>query len=169
MIKVVQINRFRGGGVDDSIFEKMLSDAIRENKNSEILFKIHPDTLETKAAIKISKELLDQVTILSNPINPIALIQQIDVIYVATSQMGFEGLLCGKEVHTYGMPFYAGWGLTIDKMHCNRRLRKLTLDELFYITYIKYTHYINHFTGNEDSLENTLKYLVNLKKQLKIY
>ena len=67
------------------------------------------------------------------------------------------------------MPFYAGWGLTIDKVHCNRRLRKLTLDELFYITYIKYTHYINPFTGNEDSLENTLKYLVNLKKQLKIY
>ncbi|MGJ7724790.1 capsular polysaccharide export protein, LipB/KpsS family [Escherichia coli] len=29
-----------------------------------------------------------------------------------TSLSGFEALLHGKRVFCYGMPFYAGWGLT---------------------------------------------------------
>lgn len=51
--------------------------------------------------------------------------------------------MCGKECHTFGMPFYAGWGLTIDQKHCLRRTRKRTLEEIFYIFYCMYTHYIN--------------------------
>ena len=31
-----------------------------------------------------------------------------------TSLAGFEALLRGRPVTTYGMPFYAGWGLTRD-------------------------------------------------------
>jgi capsular polysaccharide export protein len=35
--------------------------------------------------------------------------------------MGFEALLLGKAVHCFGMPFYAGWGLTHDSKTCPRR------------------------------------------------
>ena len=30
--------------------------------------------------------------------------------------MGFEALLWGRPVHCFGMPFYAGWGLTQDRL-----------------------------------------------------
>jgi capsular polysaccharide export protein len=30
--------------------------------------------------------------------------------------MGFEALLWGRPVHCFGMPFYAGWGLTHDRL-----------------------------------------------------
>lgn len=33
------------GLVDDEVFGKMIEDAVKENPNSEILFKIHPDTI----------------------------------------------------------------------------------------------------------------------------
>ena len=37
-----------------------------------------------------------------------------DAICVVTSQLGFEGLIWGKDVYVFGSPFYAGWGLTYD-------------------------------------------------------
>ena len=40
-----------------------------------------------------------------------------------TSLVGFEALLRNKKVYTYGLPFYAGWGLTIDAMPIERRNR----------------------------------------------
>ena len=51
-----------------------------------------------------------------------------------TSLTGFDALLRGKKVVTYGQPFYAGWGLTEDRAKnataFERRQRRLTLDEL---------------------------------------
>lgn len=47
-----------------------------------------------------------------------------------TSLSGFEALLRGASVTCWGLPFYAGWGLTTDKVACPRRARRLTLDEL---------------------------------------
>ena len=55
-----------------------------------------------------------------------------DEVYVATSQMGFEALLMGKVVHTFGAPFYAGWGLTIDHGDIpGRRKGRPTLEQMF--------------------------------------
>lgn len=88
-----------------------------------------------------------------------------DKVYVATSQLGFEALLCGKEVHVYGLPFYAGWGLTIDKLECSRRVKKRTLEELFYIAYLKYCHYISPETGESSTLDATIDYLIEQRKK----
>ena len=40
------------------------------------------------------------------------LFRQVDALHVLTSLAGFEALLRGLEVHCWGLPFYAGWGLT---------------------------------------------------------
>lgn len=64
-----------------------------------------------------------------------------------TSLAGFEALLRGKPVTTYGMPFYAGWGLTTDHCHCPRRTRRLTLAQLVAGTLILYPRYVNPLTG----------------------
>ena len=39
------------------------------------------------------------------------------------------------------MPFYAGWGLTEDRIKCERRKKQLTLDELIYGTLVSYPLY----------------------------
>ena len=38
----------------------------------------------------------------------------VDEVHVNSSLAGFEALLRGTKVSTYGVPFYAGWGLTED-------------------------------------------------------
>ncbi len=55
-----------------------------------------------------------------------------------TSLTGFEALLRGKAVFTYGLPFYAGWGLTQDRHAHPRRHRRLSIDELVAAALIGY-------------------------------
>lgn len=126
------------GGITDAIFKQMIDDAVRENPDYEILFKVHPDTIAKKENSAFLQSLPQKVNILDVYVNPLVLLERVDKVYVATSQMGFEALMLGKEVHVYGMPFYAGWGLTCDKINCGRRTRNLNLYELFYIVYSNY-------------------------------
>jgi len=66
-----------------------------------------------------------------------------------TSLSGFDALLRGKAVTTYGLPFYAGWGLTTDMAFAAtscfaRRTRQLSLDELVAATLLRYPVYWDH-------------------------
>lgn len=66
-----------------------------------------------------------------------------DELHTMTSLSGFEALMHGKTVYCYGLPFYAGWGLTHDEHHSPRRSRTLTLADLIYQTLVVYPTYIH--------------------------
>jgi capsular polysaccharide export protein len=78
--------------------------------------------------------------------------------------MGFEALLCDKNVYTYGVPFYAGWGITNDrgnKTLLNRRSgKKRSIEELFWFAYIWYSRYFHPIKCESCELEELLEYLV---------
>lgn len=154
------------GGVTDSVFGRMIADAVKDNPDAEILFKIHPDTLTRNTESGFQKLIPEQVKIINWPINPITMLQSVDEVYVATSQLGFEALMCGKKVHVYGLPFYAGWGLTDDKVPCPRRKRILSIEELFFIVYLKYVHYFDPVHNQEGSIEDAIKYILQCRKKL---
>jgi capsular polysaccharide export protein len=57
-------------------------------------------------------------------------------------------LLRGKSVTTYGVPFYAGWGLTRDLGPVPaRRTAKRTIDELVDAALLIYPRYVDPVTG----------------------
>ena len=61
--------------------------------------------------------------------------------------MGFEALLRGISVTTYGQPFYAGWGLTNNLgLRIIRRKPGLTLHEFLYGCLILYPLYFDPVT-----------------------
>ena len=65
-----------------------------------------------------------------------------------TSLAGFEALLRLKPVTTYGVPFYAGWGLTSDLGNIPaRRSAKKSLDELVAAVLLLYPRYLDPVTG----------------------
>ena len=99
------------------------------------------------------------------PINPYSLMELVDKVYVCSTQMGFEALMAGKEVHVYGMPFYAGWGLTIDKQKNPRRTNRRTLEEVFYIFYIMYTHWVDVETGKPCTIDKAMDNLLALRSE----
>ena len=66
-----------------------------------------------------------------------------DRLVTLTSLSGFEALMRGKAVTTYGRPFYAGWGLTDDRTGpFERRGRKVSLEALMHATLIDYPLYV---------------------------
>ena len=72
-----------------------------------------------------------------------AAIEAVDEVHALTSEAGFEALLRGRKVVTYGAPFYAGWGLTEDRARFPRRTRRLTLDQLVAGALLVYPHYVD--------------------------
>ena len=157
------------GMADDSTFQKMLDAAIKENPDADIIVKTHPDTIAGKKGDKKGyyqnlKEH-DNIYKVTFPINPYSLMELCDKVYVVSSQFGLEALMAGKEVHTFGMPFYAGWGLTIDDQHLDRRTNKRSLEELFYIFYCMYTHWVDPDKGCETSIYAVIDKMIKLREE----
>lgn len=153
----------KGWGSDET-FEKMLNKAIEENPDADIIVKTHPDTMTgNRGGYYTGLKQHDNIYTQTTPINPISLIKYVDKVYVCSTQFGFEALMCGKEVHVFGMPFYAGWGLTIDDQKCERRTNTRTLEEMFYIAYIMYSYYVNPETKVQCEIEEAMDYLLKLR------
>lgn len=141
--------------------EEIIADAINENPHAAIYLKIHPDVLSAKKKSDIKLEDIPKnCMIIDENINPISLLSYIDKVYTKTSGIGMEALIVGKEVVCYGLPYYAGWGLTHDKKSCKRRTRKLTMEELFAGAYILYTHYYNPYEKRKSDIIDTIHSIV---------
>jgi capsular polysaccharide export protein len=123
---------------------------VRENApDAYILYKPHPDVVagHRRGAIadvnslRFADEIVGELPIAS-------LIAMVDEVHVNTSLAGFEALMRDKKVTTYGVPFYAGWGLTTDLGPVpNRRTARRTIDELVAATLLLYPRYFDPVTG----------------------
>lgn len=150
------------GLANSNTFIEMYDAAIKENPDADIIIKSHPDKIRGHYG---NIELASNVYLMDEPINPISLLEYVDKVYVCTSQMGFEALMCDKEVHVFGMPFYAGWGVTQDRLKCERRTRKRTVEEIFYFAYIEYSYYVSYETNSECDIEQCIDELLELRNE----
>lgn len=157
------------GMASDGMFKEMLEAALEENPTALVIVKVHPDVLAgTKQGHFDLREIAtrdtDRVLFVAENCNPHALMAKVDHVYVVTSQLGFEGLMAGKKITCYGVPFYAGWGLTHDRQLCENRATNRTLEELFAAAFILYSRYIDPFTGERTEIERVLDILVAEKQ-----
>ena len=76
--------------------------------------------------------------------NITALLTQVDAVHTLTSLTGFEALIRGLAVTTYGLPFYAGWGLTTDRLRApDRRKTSIDLATLVHRALIDYPRFFD--------------------------
>jgi len=141
-------------------YRDLLQMVRKDNPDAYIIYKPHPDVLSGNRKGHIAKEIIDVcVDEAQTHISIDSSIAVADEVHTITSGAGFDALLRGKKVYTYGMPFYAGWGLTEDYRKCERRTRILSLDELVAATLILFPRYISPKTGEFCEVEQTLKEL----------
>ncbi|EAI5630370.1 capsular polysaccharide biosynthesis protein [Campylobacter lari] len=153
------------GLADGFSTQDIINDAIKENPNAKIYIKIHPDVLSGKKQSDFDvQDLPNNCVVIKENYNPIELLSHFKKVYTKTSGMGFEALMLGCECVCYGMPFYAGWGLTQDKQVCKRRLKKRTLEEVFYAAYILYSEYFNPYLKQKSDIFDTIHTLAKYKK-----
>ena len=109
-----------------------------------IVYKPHPDTeAGARAGALADAEVLRHADQVVRGVSAGALLARVDAVHTMTSLLGFEALLRGVSVTTYGAPFYAGWGLTSDLVSHPRRTHARTLDELVAATLILYPSYVH--------------------------
>jgi len=152
------------GGIDET-FTCMLESAIEENPNCNIIIKTHVD--KTSNATYYSRiKTPDNVYVYNDEINPMTLIKKMDKVYCYSSTLGWEALLMNKEVHVFGSPIYAGWGLTNDRRSfTHRRTKKRSLTEIFHYVYIEQSFYVNPKNKTICEIEEALDCLIELRNR----
>lgn len=137
------------GGCGLSSNLELLRRVRSEAPDAYILYKPHPDVLAGHRAGSVPEEqCLQYADEIVGDESIGSLIDMVDEVHVNTSLAGFEALMRGKSVTTYGVPFYSGWGLTRDLGPVpSRRTTKRSIDELVAATLLSYPRYLDPATG----------------------
>ncbi len=151
-----------GAGADAETFNKMLQAAKAENPGKKILIRAHPAALsQARRFGHYSRQDEDERTELyTAPCNPVDLLTAASKVYCVSSQFGFEAILAGHVPVVFGAPFYAGWGLTDDRLPVERRGRKLTVEQLFMAAMITYPFWYDRTLEQETDLMSALRQLL---------
>ncbi len=153
------------GGADAATFDAMLAAALVENPQATVYVKTHPEvTSGRKGGYLTGVEPDARTVLLRGAVNPMSLIAQMDKVYVVSSTMGFEALLANKPVVCFGVPWYAGWGVTDDRQPQHAALlrragRRRSVDELFAAGYMHYTRYLNPETRQRGNVLDVMDWL----------
>lgn len=157
------------GLADENSFRLMIEDAIELYQDSIILIKTHPDVASGKKRGYINTCMAKshpRIKFLNDNVHPVRLIKEAQAIFTVTSQIGFEGLIWNKKIHTYGMPFYAGWGLTND--YLPRPLNRQQVDklQLVHAALIDYSYYLDPESNQRCEVEDLIKW-VHFQRKLR--
>jgi len=145
-----------GALASEADFIEMVETARRNHPTARLLLRTHPDTRLGKKRGVLARRELDDVEVIADHCHPHALLSQVEAVYTVSSQMGFEALWLGKAVYCFGMPFYAGWGLTHDSKTCARRQARVSLSQLVAAALIQYPRYLDPVLGQRCEVEQVL-------------
>lgn len=140
-----------GGGCGPETFEAMLDAAVAENPNSRVVARVHPNRGGGRRGHLRGLATARGLDLLDEPASFISVAERAERVYVATSGAGMEALIAGTPVTCFGLPFYAGWGLTDDRRTCVRRTARPPLQALVAAAYVVYTRYLSPLTGRRCS------------------
>lgn len=149
-----------------------LLEAVRSARpEAFIVYKPHPDVTSGnrtgRVALSRAAAWADHV---ETDVSVVSCIEAADEVHTLTSLAGFDALLRGKKVVTYGQPFYAGWGLTEDRLEGGaalaRRRRRLALDELVAGTLLRYPVYWDWDLRGFTTCEAALQRIVGTRDRL---
>lgn len=154
-----------GALADESSFMAMLDAALSQTAIDYIVIKVHP---EVALGNKLGHFDLSpdspiyrnhRIRVMSEDYSLPSVIRHASAVYTVSSQAGFEALLWGKPVHTFGMPFYAGWGLTCDYLDAPERRCSVSLEQLIYAALVRYPRYLHPETNCLCEVEDLISYL----------
>ncbi len=149
------------GQVEDDASVTLGCDVIKSNKDllwaarqafpkAYLIYKPHPDVEAGLRSGAVGAETLRAtVNGVARNSDITGLIKGCDVVCTMTSLAGFEALLHGKQVVCFGVPFYAGWGLTDDRGDVpERRTARPSLEQLIHACLIGYPRYWDPISGD---------------------
>ena len=154
------------GPLSPHLFREMLVQAQLDFPGARIIIRTHPETQHGYRAGHYSSAdaTTDKITLLDDPVSPWELLEGAIAVYTVSSQLGFDAILAGHKPRVFGLPFYAGWGLTTDLTPHPRRRRKLTRAQLFAAAMLLYPHWYDPCRDRLCSFEDALDHLEALTR-----
>lgn len=152
----------RCGLADPGSFQLALRMALEENPEATVVVKTHPDVWAGRKRGHFDLHALsftDRVRVMGEDCHPALLLERAEAVYAVTSQLGFEALLWGRPVRCFGMPFYAGWGLTQDEQAPPERRGRASLEQLVHAALVRYPRYRDGERGRRCEVEAVLSHL----------
>lgn len=137
------------GGALSSNLELLRRARAEAGAEAYLIYKPHPDVLAGhRRGLIPDRDMAALADRVETSAPMAALIDMVDELHVNSSLAGFEALVRGKAVTVHGVPFYAGWGLTIDRGPVPaRRTAFRTLDELVAAALLLYPRYLDPVAG----------------------
>jgi capsular polysaccharide export protein len=154
-------------------FDRMWRAAL--DQDADILLRDHPDVLAgfssgvLRGITRSSrKDVLDGRGAMES------VLSEVDEVWTVSSQFGFEALMRGKRVVTYGTPFYAGWGLTEDRAddpaslqaRHRRSARTPEIDELVDAALVRYPIYFDPVQNQRVRIDRAIDRLSTNRREL---
>ncbi len=150
------------GNASADTFVHMLAAAKSENPGQRIVIRTHPAAAgkTDKTGHYTNDDEDGNIMLFSAPCNPYDLLDGAAKVYCVTSQFGFEAILTGHRPVVFGLPFYAGWGLSDDRQSVARRARDLSVDQLFAAAMLVFPHWFDRTTGKACTFEQAARQLL---------
>ncbi|WP_071468924.1 capsular polysaccharide biosynthesis protein [Roseinatronobacter thiooxidans] len=173
---VLVVDQVRGdaslthGGLDGPLpahlFREMLVQAQLDFPGARIIIRTHPETAQghRHGHFTPADATADHITLLSDPVSPWELLEGALAVYTVSSQLGFEAVFAGHKPRVFGLPFYAGWGLSCDHTPHPRRRRKLTRAQLFAAAMLLYPKWYDPCRDRLCPFEDALDHLEALTR-----
>ncbi len=156
------------GGGNSNSFYKMFEFATNKWPDHKIVIKTHPDVINSRKKGYFDKISCKRknVIIISEKGQINRLIKESSAVCVVTSQVGFEALIYGKEVHVFGIPFYSGMGLTIDHNISNDLKTNIdvSVEQLVFALLTKYQIYLDPRTKKHCEVEKIMQFIYQNRK-----
>jgi len=149
-----------GAMADAGTFARMLQAARDEAPDAEIVVRRHPAVSAGFRRGCLPMALPNGVVVADTDCRPADLLREVDAVYTVSSLLGFEALIRGLPVRCFGLPFYAGWGVTTDELTSPRRGRERTVEQIFAAACIRYARYVDPLTGKATTIETAIDRLI---------
>lgn len=149
----------------EAAFSAMLEAALAENPEHVVVVKVHPDVLTHGRSSYFPHDMLNdpRIRLIGDGSHPVRLLRHAERVYVATSLIGFEALLWGKPVRCFGMPFYAGWGLTQDEVAPPDRRGSARIEDVVHAALVTQARYANPQNGTRWQAEEAIAYMARMR------
>lgn len=150
------------GGASAASFQRMLEAALDEHPTARIVLKVHPDVLAGRKRghfDRLPPGAASRVRVLASAAHAPGVIEPAAAVYTVTSQMGFEALLWGRPVRCFGVPFYAGWGLTQDDLPPPDRRTPVPLEALVHAALVDYARCLDPETRQRCEPEHLVAWM----------
>ncbi|BCM87112.1 capsular polysaccharide biosynthesis protein [Methylobacterium indicum] len=130
-----------------SAFRAMLEAAAADAPEAERLVVMDPAApIGRRGHIDEAAATAAGARLVSDPVTAWSVAEDSDRVYVVSAHSGFEAALAGTPVTCFGLPFYAGWGFTDDRLHLPRRTRRRKPEDVFAAAYLVCSRYFDPYT-----------------------